>query len=1374
MGKNIILKALLGLIVLCMPLAASSQILKSVGIVKSHGDDKAKTVAVQTKKSNPKKSRGTTKGRGKITVSLKSDADTIYCTYTKKQHGWFMPLDTISKEFASHRNLSFRFTKKYPSGYWGKMEAIDGYGHFVSSNMAPYILKTSSADTDENANKEWVEKLKTCCIYEFVADPTGKVIIQERAYDQEMNLVYTYSRVPSGKGVYIGSYKDSNGLPAEMRKEPSYSYGTLVRLTEDQWGNDSIVEYIDSKGMAKPNSDGAAMAVFTSDKLGHVLKNQSKNIQGNLIKDNWGNCGVEIVYNDKHQQDEATFMDEYWKPMKLPRKRGNDVGNHGGVIRMKFKYDDYGRDEEEAFFTENDVETTNDEGIHRIKFEFNDKGDVISQMNFGLNGELVNDYGGMAQYIAEYDSLGRFVRSKMLDKDGLPRQHPTYFSKFNNKYDSQGNLVLREDYVNNNGKEHLSYKQVNKKDMVFYQWEDGITRIDSLDEKGRTLSVTYRDSLGNLSDKDNHYAIHRFKYNDSPKKTIVTECFYDKYQKLCDSNYFAWRKIVVDTISKTRTTELNWQYNKKNELTDTFLKYLEDNENEEYIVGQGDANAFGIICRAGGNGGAQYYKCDVETSISNDKFSTFVGRDEFGEPDYISTSNETYYYSKFNTKGESLRLDENSRIIENQAKFKDECPKVMSVEVVDSMAYQLGLRDNDVILIDGDYVCDIFALDSVMLSYKENRKIWTLHSVLDGGKSRSIIVFRVNPKTLEYGLVKIDDLKGSPSELGYLVHTRYLTQKQLKRIQNCVLANIASEKPLVKREDFKTKDYSGNHYVILAFADLYRNVRYTPYPKKITDPAVLLGACVKDRGMKWLGGNGDDVDDFLKMFDLRYDVTSSYPTQDYFFTRDGHALSRLSFDERIANVELFDATVSDECYEQLKNMYALAKDSIESILKGKEAIPAKRYVGVWKSRSSSVKIYIPEPEIHINLMKSGKMQGIITNYGEIKYKEGTAIYKYKREIEGTWKHGGKWLFFYPVQADTTLCCMNIDGMENGEEKNSILSYQNEICKTKPERLLKDMSFPFGKIGNDLLVTHLDKKVMDVNSFITLERTEEKPTLEINQAAEKTESDVTTDVSFLLGYWKADVPDMQNSTEEFCFKENGDFCLDFQIRIDSIKNSIPYTICLDMNFKGNWTPVKNGIRLDVSSELDSDISVETDCSDVKFREELETEMKSQWGQYIKEASLKMANDTRIFGDEIAFEVIDSTRVNFGGQVLMKLPDTKTVILGDVNMNDAYLAKIGFSGKYAVLQWCNWNCTQTIDEFSEELAKQKDKEKYIVLLPVSIVNNRDVFGKVVELHCPKDLLGMSLKDVNIGYGYFKSQVLSRYRNFIRNRSLENSTK
>lgn len=261
-----------------VPQSSNSQIRSSVGLVEkniknTHRPSVAKTVAKTIVK--PKKRIG--RQEMNITIIKNDKLDTIYCTQTKKQHGWFMPMDTISKEVASHINLSFRFTHKYPSGYWGKMESIDGYGKLRTTAMSPYILKIGSADSDDKAQQEWVEKLKTCCIYEFVADPSGKVIIQERAYDKDMNLIYAFSRVPVGKRTFVGSYKDSYGLPAEMRKDPTFSYGTLVGLTEDQWGNDSIVEYIDSKGKAKPNSDDAAMEVFVCDKYGHILKQQSSN-----------------------------------------------------------------------------------------------------------------------------------------------------------------------------------------------------------------------------------------------------------------------------------------------------------------------------------------------------------------------------------------------------------------------------------------------------------------------------------------------------------------------------------------------------------------------------------------------------------------------------------------------------------------------------------------------------------------------------------------------------------------------------------------------------------------------------------------------------------------------------------------------------------------------------------------------------------------------------------------------------------------------------------------------------------------------------------------------------------------------------------------
>ena len=118
--------------------------------------------------------------------------DTIYCTQTKKQHGWFAPMDTISKETACHRNHYYRFTRKNSAGNWERMECLDGYGKYRTGTMMPYILKLGAAsESDQTAKKEWIEKLNKTCIYDFISDFTGKTLIQERAYNEERNSIFS-------------------------------------------------------------------------------------------------------------------------------------------------------------------------------------------------------------------------------------------------------------------------------------------------------------------------------------------------------------------------------------------------------------------------------------------------------------------------------------------------------------------------------------------------------------------------------------------------------------------------------------------------------------------------------------------------------------------------------------------------------------------------------------------------------------------------------------------------------------------------------------------------------------------------------------------------------------------------------------------------------------------------------------------------------------------------------------------------------------------------------------------------------------------------------------------------------------------------------
>ncbi|MBO4315681.1 MAG: hypothetical protein J5867_06955, partial [Prevotella sp.] len=370
--------------------------------------------------------------------------DTVYSHSTTKQHGWRNPLGILTKEQASHRSFSYRFTHRNAKGHWGKMELIDGYGHYNTGNMNTYILKLVAIDTDTLANKEWAEKVESACIFEFIADATGEHVIQERAYDKDMNVIYIYSRTPigknkSGRQQYVGSYKDSYGLPAEMRKDTTgrYTYGTLVMLTEDKWGNDSVIEYIDAKGQKKVNSDGADMEIYVHDQLGRCIRQFYCDSVGKPIIDNWGNCDIEFAWNKDHTEESAMYVDANWKPMRMPTLREDSYNK--GVIKTLYFYDEYKRIIERRFVDGDGNPDTNFYGAHKRITSYDEKGNVKERRWYDKNGHLApSDNSQDAVYKYTYTSDGQTQDAFFYDKNEQPCSTPGYLSRIHYEYDDNG------------------------------------------------------------------------------------------------------------------------------------------------------------------------------------------------------------------------------------------------------------------------------------------------------------------------------------------------------------------------------------------------------------------------------------------------------------------------------------------------------------------------------------------------------------------------------------------------------------------------------------------------------------------------------------------------------------------------------------------------------------------------------------------------------------------------------------------------------------------------------------------------------------------------------------------------------------------------
>lgn len=1004
--------------------------------------------------------------------------DTVFCFQTKKQHGWFVPVGELTKEEASHRNISYRFTNRNSKGHWCKMELIDGYGNYTTGGMSPYILKINSADTDSLANSDWVEKVKKECIYEFIADPTGENIIQERAYDKDLNIIYTYSRTPigidsNGHKRFVGSYRDCYGLPAEMRKDTTntYTYGTLVMLTEDVWGNDSIIEYMDAKGHKKFNSDGVAMEVFICDKDGHQLMQQSRDENGNLKIDNWGNCGIEYVWNANHTISSATYVDDKWQPMRLPSLRNNHNGRDN-VIRTKYKYDGYGRQVEEAFFTESDVPDTNKNGTHKTLYEYDHRGNLTRQASYDINGNAsAYDDSGTSEFVVVYDDKGNSTDVYFKDKYGKPTEKEGFLSRRHQEYDDTKE-ILDEQYIVESGKEKLIYKKEITKNYIYTLWQDGSYRVDSLDSKGRTTFVGFYDSEGQAEMVDGR-AYERCTYIDDGRRTIKREINYDTNGNPVDVNGICKSIVLSDTVTLKDT---RWYYDKNDNLIQTYAH--QEDGNFEWPLAEYDMNSFGVICRAGGTAGVRHYKADVLYTQEH-QFATFVGRDEFGEPDYItSDGGNTYYYQKMSRQGYNVFYDENNNPINDFESLRDTLPKILTIEVIDSVAYRLGLKDNDVIVSYGNYVWPV----GERMDYHSFRALWALDCVSDASKSKKMIVFRVNPETLEYGITEIDGLKGSPSELGFLAHVRFLTQKQEERIRTAIKDELYGGNESIAYIDSSKKKERNGRYIVVGIPDMYRNERLGAYASQIADPTLLIAASVKDRDQQWLFSDGTDkLEDFFYKSG-RLKISQSYPRMTFYLSKDFETIVPLYLDERTPTTRWLDVQVSDEEYLKMKDLAKLAQTQLKKEGHTGEYVKPKQLVGKWIGQ-----IKAEHGDVELDYMFAADGSVSIHATSEVKFPlsdDVKAIINVSLNVSGgTWGVEGSFILIDLEDDISNVSIGDIDiiGIDNDKKEETLAMLRSYIEQNKDEFVGELDLDKIVKTG-ELRVNNLKSGVMELENL----------------------------------------------------------------------------------------------------------------------------------------------------------------------------------------------------------------------------------------------------------------------------------------------------
>ena len=151
-----------------------------------------KDIDISTLIPEPKPVPSPTKNIVKENIDKKQKPE-LYTDF-KREMGWFVGVNKIDQETASHRQINYRLSEKNTAGHWTKIEIVDADLN-LKKNAGYYLLRPF-----EDSFKDWALyplRLNDISSIDLEYDPKGEIVIRETAKDA------------NGDVVYIGGYKYS-------------------------------------------------------------------------------------------------------------------------------------------------------------------------------------------------------------------------------------------------------------------------------------------------------------------------------------------------------------------------------------------------------------------------------------------------------------------------------------------------------------------------------------------------------------------------------------------------------------------------------------------------------------------------------------------------------------------------------------------------------------------------------------------------------------------------------------------------------------------------------------------------------------------------------------------------------------------------------------------------------------------------------------------------------------------------------------------------------------------------------------------------------------------------------------------------------------
>ena len=644
-----------------------------------------------------------------------------------KKNGWFKGIEPISKEEAScrpvHYVLKYHGQKDYKKNHPYAMEARDGYDKLTTNHRLQTYILDQEDETDTIANPEMVEKLKTICKWEFIADASQDFLIQLRALDKNNKLVYSYNlNKTNEKNKVIGTYTDELGFPVLMRG--SFNYYLLI--TYDDRGFETNMAYYDEQGHPVSNMYGAYQTQWEYGSNGMPIAQYSCFLDGRHMIDRVGNCGMKYTkfIQDSLYCTEIISVDADGSPCRLA------MGDKSIVRR--YEYDEHNRLSKESYWLPNGEPDTCTNGYHAMCFEYNRHGQITHWHLLNMqNQKMTNVRVGAFEMNAQYDIWGNQVfeeYSSANGKDGCIRL-----------YSGDKNIMWNNYNINwSNPKDTLwTYKyskDIDKNESVTIYYEENYACRKAYDERGNTILVEYYDVTNEIPIE--RYFSHRneMKYTYCGDTTFVSDIYYD-----LDNNITFRQERMIDSINHSigrldYDEQGNFEEGWRRVYTDNTFTILQAREaiDEQWRTTRSYNGVFYSRRKMIGS---------IKPSKTDDQAMGYYAENEFGEQSLIREENKTFS-AKYMINGEYEYYDERGQKINP---YDDEWPRVAYIDQHNRTS-NLGFKTGDVVLACNDWYMQFYDANPMQSFYGTG---WWKQV------DRNFIVARYNPDINNYDTVHI-------------------------------------------------------------------------------------------------------------------------------------------------------------------------------------------------------------------------------------------------------------------------------------------------------------------------------------------------------------------------------------------------------------------------------------------------------------------------------------------------------------------------------------------------------------------------------------------------------------------------------------------